>query len=102
MTEINKEDSMFFIDIKKFGLAWALTFSLLYIGCIYTMAILGKDGSILFFNSLLHGIDVSAILKMDMPLWEIGMGLSGVFIMGWLVGGAIAGIYNLSMLKGSK
>ena len=93
---------MTLIDIRKFGLALALTFSLLYLGCVYLMAILGKEGTILFFNSLMHGIDVTPILRMDMPFLEIAMGFAGIFIMGWLVGATIAGIYNLSILKGIK
>lgn len=87
------------IDIKKFGLAWALTFSMLYLGCVYLMSILGNEGSILFFNSLLHGIDIRPILRMNMPLSEMAMGFAGIFTLGWLVGATIAGIYNLSILK---
>lgn len=93
---------MMFIDIKKFGMALAMTFSLLYLGCVYIMAILGKERTILFFNSLMHGIDVTPILRMDMPFWEIVMGFAGIFILGWLVGATLAGIYNLSILKSVK
>ncbi len=90
---------MMLIDIKRFGLAWALTFSLLYLGCVYLMSILGNEGSVVFFNSLMHGIDIRPILRMDMPLSEMATGFASIFIMGWLVGATIAGIYNLSILK---
>ena len=71
-------------------------------GCVYLMAVLGNEGSILFFNSLMHGIDIRPILKMDMPLSEMAMGFIGIFIMGWLVGATMAGIYNLSILRGDN
>lgn len=32
------------LNIKKFGMAWALTLSLIYLGCVYLMAILGEIG----------------------------------------------------------
>jgi hypothetical protein len=63
------------------------------------MAVLGKKGSILFFNSLMHGIDITPILRMEMPLFEMALGLPGIFILGWLVGATMACIYNLSILK---
>lgn len=54
----------------------------------------GREGSIFFFNSLLHGIDVTSIIRTDMPWWEMVMGLVETFILGWLTGAAIAAIYN--------
>lgn len=90
------------LNIRKLGLAWALTPSLLYLGCVYIMAVLGKKGTMLFFNSLMHGIDISPILRMEMSLPEMAMGLASIFIIGWLVGATIACIYNLSVLKGIK
>ena len=43
------------IDVKKFGLSFGLTGALLYFGCILVMATVGRDGTVAFFNSLLHG-----------------------------------------------
>lgn len=87
------------INIKKFGLAWGITFALLYLGCMFVMLTIGKRGAILFFNSLMHGIDVTSIVRMDMPLWEMIMGIIEIFILGWLIGAAIASIYNLKLRK---
>jgi hypothetical protein len=56
----------------------------------------GREVSILFFNRLVHGIDVSSIIRTDMPWWEMAMGLVEVCILGWLTGAAIAGLYNFS------
>ena len=85
------------IDIKKFGLSCGVTFALLYLGCIFVMSTAGKEGTILFFNSLLHGVDVTSILRMEMPLWEMGIGIIEIFILGWLTGATVASIYNVGL-----
>lgn len=74
------------INVKKFGLAFGLTGALLYIGCIILMLLVGHPGTVKFFNSILHGLDVSSIVRMDVPLWEAGVGLIETFILGWLIG----------------
>tara|TARA_R110002072_G_scaffold274918_3_gene435984 strand:- start:39 stop:314 length:276 start_codon:yes stop_codon:yes gene_type:complete len=85
------------INIKKFGLAFGLTGVLLYMGCIVLMATVGHAGTVKFFNSLLHGLDVSTVVRMDVPLWEAGIGIIETFILGWLVGACIAGFYNATI-----
>ena len=87
------------INIRKLGLATGLTGVLLYLGCILLMLALGRDGTIQFFNSLLHGLDVAPIIRMDMPFWESLLGIVEIFVLGWLTGVCIAGIYNFSMRK---
>ena len=82
------------INVKKFGFATRLTGALLYLGCAIVMATVGHDGTVKFFNSLLHGLDVSTIVRMDVPLWEAGIGIVETFILGWLVGACITGFYN--------
>ena len=82
------------INVKKFGFATGLTAALLYVGCILVMATVGQSGTIKFFNSLLHGIDTTSIIRMNVPLGEAVMGIIQVFIIGWLVGACIAAIYN--------
>ena len=56
------------INVKKFGFATRLTGALLYLGCAIVMATVGHDSTVKFFNSLLHGLDVSTIVRMDVPL----------------------------------
>lgn len=85
------------IDIRKFGLAVGCTWALLYLGCTILMLTVGGQGTILFFNSLLHGLDVSAIIRMEVPAIEFIIGLVESFILGWLVGACTAGIYNFSL-----
>ncbi|MEO5645670.1 MAG: DUF5676 family membrane protein [Bacteroidia bacterium] len=82
------------INVKKFGLACGLTAVLLYIGCIVLMITVGHAGSVKFFNSLLHGLDVTSIIRIDVPWWEAILGIVETFILAWLVGACVAGLYN--------
>ena len=82
------------INIKRFGFAFGATFALLRLGCFFVMATVGKDISIRFFNSLLHGLDVTSIIRMNMSVGEMAIGIIEIFILGWLTGATIASIYN--------
>jgi hypothetical protein len=86
---------------KRAGLAFGFTATLLYVGCALLMLIAGHAGTALLFNSLLHGLDVSTITRMDVPIGESIMGLICTFLLGWLVGSCIAWIYNMGARKGS-
>ena len=87
------------INVKRFGMAFGLTSTILYLGCVFVMWTVGREASIMFFNSLMHGLDVSTIIRTDMPLWEMAMGLVEIFILGWLTGATIASIYNFGLDK---
>jgi hypothetical protein len=82
------------INIKKFGFSVGLTGAIIYLGCMVVMLTAGREGTIDFFNSLLHGLDITSIIRMDVPLWEAGIGIVQTFILGWLVGALIAAFYN--------
>ncbi len=84
------------INIKRFGLAFGLTGAVLYLGCVILMATVGHDGTVKFFNSILHGLDTSSFIRMQVPWWEALIGLVETFILGWLVGACIACFYNIS------
>lgn len=85
------------INIRKFGFAFGTTFALLYLGCVIVMSAIGRDAAIFFFNSLMHGVDVTSILRTDMPLYEMALGLIEIFILGWLIGATVASLYNFSL-----
>ena len=85
------------INVKKFGFAVGSTVGLLYLGCMLVMFAVGPGGTVKFFNSLLHGLDISSIIRTDMPVWEAVIGLVETFILGWLIGACIAAIYNVTM-----
>ncbi|MBO0341467.1 DUF5676 family membrane protein [Allomuricauda sp. XS_ASV26] len=81
-------------NVKKLGFAFGLTGAIIYLGCMIVMATAGKEGTISFFNSLLHGLDTTSIIRMDVPLSEAFLGLVQTFIIGWLIGACIGGLYN--------
>ena len=82
------------INVKKFGFAFGFTAALLYLGCMVVMWTAGREGTIDFFNSLLHGLDTTNITRMDIPMWEALLGIVQIFILGWLTGALIAAFYN--------
>ena len=85
------------INVKKFGFAFGLTGALVYLGCMVVMATVGQEGSIVFFNSLLHGLDSTSIIRVDVPLLEALFGVIQTFILGWLIGACIAAFYNAQL-----
>ncbi|MBD1260708.1 hypothetical protein HZY62_08925 [Maribacter polysiphoniae] len=87
------------INIKKFGFAFGLTAAILYIGCMVVMFTAGREGTIDFFNSLLHGLDTTSIIRMDVPFWEAIIGMIQTFIIGWLTGALIAAFYNAQLKR---
>lgn len=87
------------LNIRKFGFATGLTGVFLYLGCMMVIFTVGQEGLIRFFNSLLHGLDVSSIVRMNIPLWEACLGIIQTFILGWLLGASIASIYNWQIKK---
>lgn len=90
---------MYRLNIKKFGFALGLTGALLYLGCILVMVTVGREGTITFFNSLLHGLDTRSIIRMDVPLLEAFFGIVQTFILGWLIGACIAAFYNAQIRR---
>ncbi len=83
------------INVKKLGLAFGITGAILYIGCVLVMSTVNKQTAIFFFNSLLHGVDVTSILRVKMSWWEMILGIIEIFILSWLTGASIAAFYNL-------
>jgi hypothetical protein len=68
-------------------------FSTVSVGASYCVAEI-------FFNSLLHGLDVRPILKPAFPRPKALLGLVTTFILVWVAAVLIAGIYNLSLKLG--
>jgi len=87
------------LSIKKLGLAVVATGAIFYLGCIILMVTAGKEGTVFFFNSLLHGLDVEPIIRMSVPPLQAFFGLVQTFILGWLLGALVAAIYNISFSK---
>ena len=55
---------------------------------------LGQKGTISFFNNLLHGLDTTAIIKMDVSILDAFLGLIQTFVLFWLIGASIVAFYN--------
>ncbi|WP_339757429.1 DUF5676 family membrane protein, partial [uncultured Winogradskyella sp.] len=77
---------MYRLNVKKLGFALGLTGALIYLGCMIVMITAGQEGSITFFNSLLHGLDTTSIIRMDVSLLEAFFGVIQTFILFWLIG----------------
>lgn len=86
----------------RLGLGFGATGVVFYLGCMLTMAIVPREQLVVLFNSLLHGFNADPILKTGVPVGEVVLGLIGTFILGWIAGVLIAGIYNLGLRKSGK
>lgn len=91
-----------YLNPKYLGLAFGATGVVFYLGCMLTMATVSHDKAVVFFNSLLHGLDVGPILKTSVPASQVALGLVTIFILCWFVGVLIAGIYNLGGRLGKQ
>lgn len=82
------------INSNRLGLALGLTGVILYLACMCLMLIAGKDGTIWFFNSILHGLDVSSVSRMNVLFSQSLAGIILTFGLGWVSGFLIGTFYN--------
>ena len=82
------------INSKKLGLALGTTGVIFYLGCMLIMLVGGKEGTTWFFNSILHGLDVSTVSRMNVPIGQTIAGIILTFGLGWLAGFLTGTIYN--------
>lgn len=82
------------IHARKLGYAFGIMGVLFYFGCILLMALAGTEGTAFFFNTLLHGLDVSGIIRPDVPWWEALIGITESYVLAWIAGAGTAAIYN--------
>lgn len=85
---------MNYIKVTRFGLAVGIAATLYYFACALVFIIGGRDVSIQYLNSVLHGVDISPILKQSMTVTELCISLVEFFVITTLVGATIAAIYN--------
>lgn len=43
----------------------------------------------------MHGVDVTPIMRWEMPWWETIIGILEIFILGWFFGAVMALSYNV-------
>lgn len=82
------------INSNKLGLALGATGVILYFACICLMFIAGQGGTTWFFNSILHGLDVSTVSQMNVPVGQTIAGIVLTFGIGWFTGFMTGLIYN--------
>lgn len=82
------------ISPRRLGIAFGLTGVVFYLSCMITMSTVPRDKAIVFFNSLLHGVDVTPILRESVPLGEVLLGIVSTFVLGWFAGAMVASFYN--------
>jgi hypothetical protein len=80
---------------RHLGLAVGGTGVLFYLGCVLTMSTVPREKAIVFFNSLLHGMDVTPVLRANVSAAEVCLGLISTFVLGWFAGALVALFYNL-------
>ncbi len=78
----------------RFGLGVGVAGLVFYLGCVITMMTVPHKTAILFLNSLFQGLDVTAVLRDDIPLTEVLLGMISTFGLCWLLGILIAAMYN--------
>jgi len=83
----------------RLGFGFGATGVVLYLGCMLTMVAVPREKAVVFFNSLLHGFDVEPILRTDVPVGVVALGLISTFILCWFAGVFIAAFYNLGLRK---
>lgn len=88
------------LSVRRLGFALGGGFALAYLGCAFVMLTVPKEAAIRFFNSILHGVDVTTIMRWEMPWTEMLVGVFEVFILGWLFGAVLAVLYNLGAEHG--
>lgn len=82
------------LRVNRLGCAAGATATLFYLACMLVVTTLPQEKAIVFFNSLLHGVDVGPILQMRVPAYEVVIGLISTFILGWIAGALVAALYN--------
>ena len=82
------------INSNKFGIALGLTGVILYLACMCLMLIAGQGGTTWLFNSVLHGLDVSSVSRMSVPIGQTIAGIILTFGLGWVTGFLTGTIYN--------
>lgn len=83
------------ISPRRLGIAFGSTGVVFYLGCIIAMSTVSRAKAIVFFNSLLHGLDVGPILREHVPPLEVILGIVSTFVLGWFAGALIALCYNI-------
>ena len=86
----------------RFGVAMGIAGSAFYTACMVFMAIAPADSVTWFFNSLLHGVDITAIIRDSVPFPQSLAGIVSTFAGGWIFGALTACLYNIGLGKNAS
>jgi hypothetical protein len=84
------------LRMLRCGLAGGVVSLVFYGGCLMTMATVSRDRAVMFFNSLLHGLDLGPIIRTSVPVGEVLLGAGSIFVLGWFAGAFFAIVHNLA------
>lgn len=82
------------LSVRRLGFALGAGTALAYLGCVFVMLTVPREEAIRFFNSILHGVDVTTIMRWEMRWTEMVVGVLEVFVLGWMFGAVLAVLYN--------
>lgn len=82
------------LSVRQAGLAGGAVSVVLYLGCMLTMFLLPEEALIRFFNALLHGLDVTPVIRHDVRFADAVIGIVSWFFIGGVLGAVFAGVYN--------
>ncbi len=85
----------------RFGVAVGIAGSVFYVACMIFMAIVPSETVIWLSNSLLHGVDITTIMRESVPLRQSAAGILSTFAGGWLFGSLTAWLYNFGFGENS-
>jgi multisubunit Na+/H+ antiporter MnhB subunit len=73
------------LNIKKVALAVGMAAAVFYMGSALLMLIAGKEGTVKFYNALLHGMDTYNFIRMDVPITDSLLGVLLAIILGAVI-----------------
>jgi hypothetical protein len=88
------------VSASRFGLACGITLAIGDVACVIVKGILPLDTQIRVFNTLLHGVDITTVVREDMSIGEMALGLAGWFVIGSIFGAILATAYNVALRIG--
>lgn len=89
------------VSASRFGLACGIAFAIGDAACVLVKGILPLDTQIRVFNTLLHGVDITTVVRNEMSMGEMALGLIGWFAIGSIFGAIVATAYNISLRIGT-
>lgn len=90
-----KEVNMRRMNPKRFALVFGVIFALFYLESVLVVAAPGRGAPFPFLKA------VFPVLRADIPVWEIIVGVMGAFLLGWLIGAAVVDLHRYRLLAGS-